>query len=96
MTQEDLKNYSKKIQKKFIDLKKKAEGLDEKQKKNALIIGSFIILLVLSLMSEFLRALIPIALVSYTLSQVGGFKSELKKLKGEEKLPPEDSQRDSE
>lgn len=79
----------KKLQQKLQSLKNKADALDEKQKKNAIIIGAFIIMLSLSLISDFLGALIPIALVSYMLSQVGGVREELKKLRNSNEIKEE-------
>lgn len=89
--QEKLKALRQKLQ----PLKDRASNLDEKQKKKAIIVGSFILLLTLSLASDFLGALIPIALVSYMLSQVGGVREELKKLKNGEAQVEEKTKEDN-
>lgn len=86
----------KKIKKEEVILKSKEglkvvsdrlKNLDKEQKKKVLGLGVFVLLLLLALSSNFLSTLIPIALVSYMLSQVGSFKEELGKLTASNKKP---------
>lgn len=59
-------------------------GLNKEQKKKLVLSSGFVLLLLLALSSDFLSSLIPLVLVSYMISQVGGIKEELNKLKGVE------------
>lgn len=72
------------IKSKLESVSARLAGLNKEQKKKLVLSLGFVVLLLLALSSEFLSSLIPLVLVSYMISQVGGIKEELNKLKGSE------------